>query len=36
MEPANVFLARVGSRVDQRAVSRFFNRMMSSPNLSGL
>ncbi|MDQ2714928.1 MAG: acetoin utilization protein AcuC [Chloroflexota bacterium] len=36
MEPANIFLARVGSRVDPRVVSQFFNRMLSSPNLSGL
>jgi len=36
MEPANIFLARVGSRVDARVVSRFFNHLLSSPNLSGL
>ncbi len=36
MEPANILLARIGSRVDQRAISQFFNRLMSSPNLSGL
>ncbi len=34
MEPGNVLLARIGSRVDGRAASRFFNRMMSTPNLS--
>ncbi len=34
MEPANVFLVRVGSRVDQRIVSQFFSRVLSSPNLS--
>jgi len=36
MEPANVLLARIGKRVDQDVVSRFYNRMLSSPNLSGL
>jgi acetoin utilization deacetylase AcuC-like enzyme/GNAT superfamily N-acetyltransferase len=36
MEPANILLARVGSRVDTRVVSRFFNHLLSSPNLSGL
>ena len=36
MEPANVLLARIGNRVDQEIVSRFYNRMLSSPNLSGL
>jgi acetoin utilization deacetylase AcuC-like enzyme len=36
MEPANILLVRVGKRVDQRVVSRFFNRLLSSPNLSGL
>lgn len=36
MEPANVLLARIGNRVDQEVASRFFNRMLSSPNLSGL
>jgi len=36
MEPANVLLARVGRRVDQHVVSRFYNRLLSSPNLSGL
>jgi GNAT superfamily N-acetyltransferase len=36
MEPANILLARVGKRVDQRVASRFFNRLLSSPNLSGL
>jgi len=34
MEPGNVLLARIGSRVDQRVASQFFNRMMSTPNLS--
>jgi acetoin utilization deacetylase AcuC-like enzyme/GNAT superfamily N-acetyltransferase len=36
MEPANILLARVGKRVDQHVVSRFYNRLLSSPNLSGL
>ena len=36
MEPANVLLARIGKRVDQEIVSRFYNRMLSSPNLAGL
>lgn len=36
MEPANVFLVRVGNRVDQREGTRFFNRMLSTPNLSAL
>ncbi len=36
MEPANILVARVGKRVDQRVASRFFNRLLSSPNLSGL
>jgi len=36
MEPANVLLARIGKRVDQRAASRFLNRLLSSPNISGL
>jgi hypothetical protein len=34
MEPANILLARIGKRVDQRMVSQFFNRLLSSPNLS--
>ena len=36
MEPANILVARVGKRVDQRVASRFFNRLLSSPNLAGL
>ncbi len=36
MEPANILLARIGKRVDQQVVNRFYNRMLSSPNLSGL
>lgn len=36
MDPANILLARIGKRVDQRMVSQFFNRLLSSPNLSAL
>jgi acetoin utilization deacetylase AcuC-like enzyme len=36
MEPANILVARIGKRVDQRVVSRFYNRLVSSPNISGL
>ena len=36
MEPANVFLARIGKRVDSRASSRFLSRVMSAPNLARL
>jgi acetoin utilization deacetylase AcuC-like enzyme/GNAT superfamily N-acetyltransferase len=36
MEPANIFLARIGKRVDSRVIGRFFNRLLSSPNLSDL
>jgi acetoin utilization deacetylase AcuC-like enzyme/GNAT superfamily N-acetyltransferase len=36
MEPANIFLARVGKRVDQRMVSQFFNHLLSTPNLARL
>jgi len=36
MEPANVFLARIGKRVDARASSRFLSRVMSTPNLARL
>ena len=36
MEPANIFLARVGKRVDQRVVSQFFNHLLSTPNLAQL
>jgi GNAT superfamily N-acetyltransferase len=36
MEPANIFLARVGKRVDQRVVSQFFNHLLSTPNLARL
>jgi hypothetical protein len=36
MEPGNILLARIGSRVDQRVASQFYSRMLSSPNLSGV
>jgi GNAT superfamily N-acetyltransferase len=36
MEPGNILLVRVGKRVDARAASQFFNRLLSSPNLAGL
>jgi hypothetical protein len=36
MEPANVFLARIGKRVDARTSSRFLSRVMSTPNLARL
>lgn len=36
LEAANVFLARIGKRVDARTSSRFLSRVMSTPNLAGL
>jgi acetoin utilization deacetylase AcuC-like enzyme/GNAT superfamily N-acetyltransferase len=36
MEPANILVARIGKRVDQRVASRFYTRLVSSPNISGL
>jgi acetoin utilization deacetylase AcuC-like enzyme/GNAT superfamily N-acetyltransferase len=36
MEPANVFLARIGKRVDATTSSRFLNRVMSAPNIARL
>ncbi|GAC1386252.1 MAG: hypothetical protein NVSMB33_15850 [Ktedonobacteraceae bacterium] len=36
MEPANILLARVGNRVDQRVTSQFYSRLLSSPNLSAI
>ena len=36
MDPANIFLARIGSRVDLRTINEFYNRMLRSPNLPGL
>ncbi len=34
MELANVFLARIGNRVDKRVVSQFLSRLLTTPNLS--
>ncbi len=34
MEPANVFLARIGKRVDSRVAGQFLSRVLSSPNMS--
>ena len=36
MEPGNIFMARVGSHVDEHVVDRFRNRLLSTPHLSGL
>lgn len=36
MEPANILLARIGKRVDQRVASQFLSRLLSSPNLLGV
>ena len=36
MEPANILLARVGSRVDARVASQFFNRMLSPSTFPGM
>lgn len=36
MEPSNILLARIGSRVDQRVVSQFLSRLLSVPSLSQL
>jgi acetoin utilization deacetylase AcuC-like enzyme/GNAT superfamily N-acetyltransferase len=35
MEPANVFLARIGKRVDQRVVNRFMSRLLTTSNFLG-
>ena len=36
MEPGNILMARIGSRVDPRVSSQFYNRLMSTPTLAGL
>jgi GNAT superfamily N-acetyltransferase len=36
MEPTNILLARIGSRVDTRVASQFMSRLLSSPNLMGM
>ena len=33
MDPANILLARIGSRVSQQAVGQFVNRLVNSPGL---
>jgi len=36
MDPANIFLARIGSRVNPQTINQFYNRMLNSQNLPGL
>src|SRR5260370_42515231 len=36
MEPENILLARISKRVDQRNESRYYNSLLSSPDLSGM
>lgn len=36
MDPANIILARIGSRVDLQTINQFYNRMLNSQNLPGL
>ncbi len=36
LEPANVLMARIGKRVDQRVASQFLNRLLTSSNISRL
>ena len=36
MDPANIFLARIGSRVNLQTINQFYNRMLNSQNLPGL
>lgn len=36
MDPANVFLARIGRNVDQQTVNAFFNRLLTSPTFPGM
>jgi len=35
MEPANILLARIGKRVDQRVAAQFLRRLQSSPYATG-
>ena len=35
MEPANILLARIGKRVDQRVSAQFLRRLRSSPYATG-
>jgi GNAT superfamily N-acetyltransferase len=36
MDHANIFLARIGNRVELQTVNRFINRLLDSPTLPGL
>jgi acetoin utilization protein AcuA len=36
MDPANIFLARLGRRVDIKALSRFYDRLLQSDTLPGM
>ncbi len=36
MDPANIFLARIGSWVELQTVNEFINRLLGSPTLPGL
>jgi acetoin utilization deacetylase AcuC-like enzyme/GNAT superfamily N-acetyltransferase len=36
MDPANVFLVRIGSKVDERLIRQFFSRVQSAPHLPRL
>jgi GNAT superfamily N-acetyltransferase len=35
MDPANIFLARIGSHVNLQTINQFYNRMLNSQNLPG-
>ena len=36
MDPANILVARLGSRIDRESMSRFFQRLLQSETLPGL
>lgn len=36
MDPANIFLARIGKRVSQQTTNQFLNRLLKSENIPGL
>lgn len=36
MDPANIFIARIGRRVDQKATNQFLNRLLVGPSHAGL
>jgi GNAT superfamily N-acetyltransferase len=36
MDPANIFLARIGKRVNRQTTNQFLNRLLKSENLPGL